>query len=154
MVESFGRRSVDPEPEAPQFPLPQITVMLSAVLDGDTLEEACARIRERVAEAVRGGFTDALSEVMGAADAAVADEVAARGGEQPPAAQFDTNPTVDSQDPLAYERYAKRLDREAPDWWKDVDPDSMAPGLADEAHLRRFRAEDAAKVAAAGRTQR
>lgn len=49
---------------------------------------------------------------------------------------YDPNPTVYVGDPDAYGAYARRLDDECPDWWRD-DLSPMAPELATAARMRR-----------------
>lgn len=51
---------------------------------------------------------------------------------------YDPTPTVVNPHlPGAYVPYARRLDLECPGWWRD-DPEVMAPGLAEQARLRRI----------------
>jgi hypothetical protein len=53
-----------------------------------------------------------------------------------PTPSYDPHPTIDSRDPQAYAKYAKRLDDECPGWYHD-DLGRMAGELADEARNRR-----------------
>jgi crossover junction endodeoxyribonuclease RusA len=63
--------------------------------------------------------------------------------ERPPAPRFDPNPTVDGRDPEAYAKYAERLDVECPGWWA-APAQGMAPGLLEQADIRREIYGDAA----------
>lgn len=49
---------------------------------------------------------------------------------------WDRNPTIDARDPLAYDKYAARLDADVPGWYWD-NLDRMAPELAQFAGNRR-----------------
>lgn len=135
MVESFGdgRRLEEDIPEAP-FGLPQIAVMLIPVVEADALEEAVQQIRSAIADAVRAGFNDAMGDLV------VVDDPTP---EMPVEVQFDMNPTVDSRDQFAYQKYAEKLDRSCPGWWRTPMPDSAAAELHAEAQKRLVREEAA-----------
>lgn len=134
MVESFGdgRGPEQGEQAAAAFGLPQIAVMLVPVVDQEALEDAVTIVREAIADAVRAGFADALSDMVIVEDPT------------PPApteVTFDANPTLDGRDPRAYEKYAARLDELAPGWWRsDV---AMAADLYRQARIRLAREEAA-----------
>lgn len=134
MVQSFGDgRQVDgDEPEVP-WGLPQIAVMLIPVWDEETLEEAVAQVRSAIAGAVRAGFADAMGELV------VVDGAAP---EVPAQVSFDANPTVDSRDQFAYQKYAERLDAGVPGWWR-LDVPHMSDELRKEAQKRLARDEAA-----------
>ncbi len=71
-VQSFGRRTEQPEPDAPvvlppvQMPPVQLPVVL--VVDVTSLRDASAAITRMVAEAVRAGFAEAIADPDGAGE--------------------------------------------------------------------------------------
>lgn len=133
MVQSFGDgRSMEEEEPDPPFGVPRIPVMMAPVIDPAALEAAVGQVRVAFAEAARAGFADAMGEMF------VVDDGTP---EVPVEVSFDMNPTVDSRDGLAYQRYAARLDREVPGWWQ-----VEAPGMAEE-----LREQAAIRQAAGGR---
>jgi hypothetical protein len=127
--------------------LPRVGLVLVPVLDEAALAALVARVRAAIAQATRDGFNDALGEQFGqtAGDGGVPAQA-----RDVPAARFDPNPTVNSADPYAYQKYAERLDREVPGWWYDEVSAWMAPGLFSEANKRRLR--DRAELPASLRT--
>lgn len=131
MVESFGdgRRMEDEEPEPP-FGLPRIAVMMVPVVDEEALEAVVEQVRDAIAQAVRAGFADAMGEMFVVDD----DETP----EMPVEVPFDAHPTVNYKDRFAYQKYAERLDREVPGWWRIPVP-SMAEELRKLAAVRQVR---------------
>lgn len=131
-IRSFGDGLGDDDEQQVQQPpagIPRITLVLEPALDDQALAEQMRRVREAVAQAVRDGFRDAMGDGFGAAGSA-------DGADGQPG--YDANPAVNGNDPFAYAKYAERLDKECPGWWRDS-PAEMAPELAEQARRRRER---------------
>ena len=164
MVQSFGdgRRvnqepgEVDPE-EIPGQPAPglygaaRFMLVFEPMLDDELLAEVAEKIRATVAQAFADGMADAMAAqlelVPGGGDEADRGEMGAQlkvppaGDVEAPA--FDANPTVNSKDPYAHAKYAERLDRQVPGWWREM-PRHAASELVLEARKRAERERERA----------
>lgn len=122
---------------AAPFALPRIALVLEPVLDEEALEVVADQVRDRIAQAVRDGFADAMGGAFEVVDEGDEDDEGDGTPPVPVEVPFDPNPTVNSNDRFAYQKYAERLDREVPGWWR-LDCE-LAPGLLKQAQIRRAR---------------
>lgn len=151
MVRSFGDGLGTDEGDLPESPnplegFPQLGLALVPVVDQEALRSAVDEIRDAVAQAVLDGFRLAMEhlEIVDGdgddGDDGDGDGGGDGGGQADSAVGFDGNPTLDGRDRFAMQKYAERLDREVPGWYRrDVDMCSELRRLAD-ARLERERA--------------
>lgn len=140
-VRSFGDGLGTDEGDLPESPnpfegLPQLGLALVPVVDQEALRSAVDEIRDAVAGAVLDGFRLAMEHL----EIVEADSDDTDGDQADSTVGFDGHPTLDGRDRFAMQKYAERLDRDAPGWYRrDVDMCSELRRLAD-ARLERERA--------------